>query len=413
MTSSYSGDERLECLDYKKTKHGLMVVSVDAIDTGATVLKGDHGELDETEALRVWRKIDCHLIPLMCNKTTLNGASILGISQATHLSTNQLGTIFYLGYLMFQFPQNLALQRFPIAKWLSVNIFNFRDLMVVRFILGICEGFIISTSMFYTRKQTLRVGYWSQIISGFVNFGSLHIHTAHVAFEPWQMIEALLDPKTWLFALFSGLANVPKRNQSALIIASFGFTTQQTSLLGCVLGVVEALAIWTGVIICARTGSRTWIIFLYCLPNILGIILVNTLPWGNKIGLLCSVWLTIISLSWISTITAGHTKRITTNSIMLAAYSVGNALGPFMPNTNLGITSLGWQAPSATHLVCVIHAILVAENKRRDAEPPNADDYEIFIQKQTRDGAGVERVRIDKELLDLTDRQNRDFRYVY
>jgi MFS transporter, ACS family, allantoate permease len=43
---------------------------------------------------------------------------------------------------------------------------NFAGLFVCRFILGLCEGaitagFLIVTSMFYTRaEQTVRVGYW-------------------------------------------------------------------------------------------------------------------------------------------------------------------------------------------------------------------------------------------------------------
>jgi hypothetical protein len=38
-----------------------------------------------------------------------------------HLNTTQfnwLGTIFYFSYLLFQYPQNLALQRFPVGKWM-------------------------------------------------------------------------------------------------------------------------------------------------------------------------------------------------------------------------------------------------------------------------------------------------------
>jgi ACS family allantoate permease-like MFS transporter len=45
---------------------------------------------------------------------------------------------------------------------------NFAGLFVVRFILGMCEGsvttgFMIVSSMFYTRKEhTARVGYWCE-----------------------------------------------------------------------------------------------------------------------------------------------------------------------------------------------------------------------------------------------------------
>ena len=92
---------------------------------------------------------------------------------------NWLGTIFYLSYLVFEYPQNLALQYLPVGKWMSFNIFVWSvallchaaadtpgKLFACRVFLGICEGaitpgFMIVTSMFYTRQeQTQRVGYW-------------------------------------------------------------------------------------------------------------------------------------------------------------------------------------------------------------------------------------------------------------
>jgi hypothetical protein len=76
---------------------------------------------------------------------------------------------------------------------------NFAGLLVARLVLGICEGsitagFMIVSSMFYTRKEhTSRVGYWykdrhqplspsfshsNRFDCGFISFGSLHIHRA-------------------------------------------------------------------------------------------------------------------------------------------------------------------------------------------------------------------------------------------
>jgi len=116
------------------------------------------------------------------DKATLGSSSILGLQKDTHLTTSQynwLGTVFYIGYFVFGFPQNLALQRFPVGRWMSINIFvwgitlacmaacrNFTGLFILRFILGMCEGsitagFMIVNSMFYTRnEQTTRLGYW-------------------------------------------------------------------------------------------------------------------------------------------------------------------------------------------------------------------------------------------------------------
>ena len=150
----------------------------------------------------------------------------------------------------------------------------------------------------------------------------------------------MTDPKTWLFALFSALDNIPNSltNQKQIIVSSFVFTNLHTTLLGCVDGVVEITTIFTGVRLAARyKNSRAYVGAIYFIPNLLGVLLVNLLPWSDKVGLLFGQWLTgvgttgfVLSLSWLSSVTAGHTKRVTTNAIMLIAYCVGNATAPFM-----------------------------------------------------------------------------------
>jgi MFS transporter, ACS family, allantoate permease len=108
------------------------------------------------------------------------------------------------------------------------------------------------------------------------------------------MYEAFTDPKTWMFALFSALNNVPNSlsNQSQLIVVSFGFTNLQTTLLSCVDGVIEIVTIWTGVTLAARIpNSIAWVGIIYFVPNVLGVLLITLLPWDNKIGLLFAEWL--------------------------------------------------------------------------------------------------------------------------
>ncbi|KAH7928023.1 MFS general substrate transporter [Leucogyrophana mollusca] len=504
-----------------KEKHAQGIsVSSKEVDTGAQLVAGLSADLDPVEAARIRRKIDIYILPMMCtlywiqfmDKTTLGSAAILGIEQDAHLSTSQynwLGTIFYLSYLLFEYPQNLALQRFPVGRWMSINIFiwgialscqaackNFAGLFVLRFILGMCEGsitagFMIVSSMFYTRnEQTLRVGYWflmngtAQIISGFISFGSLQINTH--GFAPWQwlmiitglitlvtavvywfffpdsptnawfltpeeraiavrrlkenqtgvenkhfkkeqMIEALKDPKTWLFAVFSALDQIPNSltNQRQIIVASFGFSDLHTTLLGCVDGFIEIATIWTGVIIASRiTNSRAYVGALYFIPTFVGVFMIEFLPWSNQIGLLFGIWLVdigitgfVLSLSWLTNVTAGHTKRVTTNAIMLSAYCIGNAAGPFMWQTQYKPRNhVPWIVIGICYLICpilllAIRYLLARENKRRDAEPAREDYEEFYIEQITEDGKRVE-VKVDKEFLDLTDIQNRDFRYV-
>ncbi|KAJ7494380.1 MFS general substrate transporter [Mycena galericulata] len=509
-------------------KHGSaydIEVTAKELDTGAGLLYGNQTELDPREAERVRKKIDMHILPLMCtlywiqfmDKATLGNAAILGIIKSTNLTTDQynwLGTIFYLSYLAFEFPQNLCLQRFPVAKWMAINITvwaialachaackSFGGLFVARLVLGMCEGcitagFLLVTAMFYTRtEQTSRVGYWflmngtAQIISGFVSFNCLHIATE--SFEPWQwlmvitgmitlviaalfwflfpdspttawfltpeerivavlrirvnqtgvenkhfkkeqMIEALKDGKTWLFALFAALANVTNAlvNQRQLIVASFGFTPLQTTLLGCVDGVVEIVSIGSGVILAARiSNSRAYVGCAYLIPSIMAVFLINFLPWSNKIGLLFSIWVTgidapsfVLLLSWLSSVTAGHTKKITVNAILLGAYCIGNAVGPFMfqekykPRNHVPWIIIGCCYLSMILSLLAIRYYLAAENRRRDAEPVDEKyDHVYYLQQSSEPGSGgTEKVKIDnlKEYLDLTDIQNREFRYV-
>jgi ACS family allantoate permease-like MFS transporter len=108
------------------------------------------------------------------------------------------------------------------------------------------------------------------------------------------MFEALVDSKTWLFALFAVLCDIPNSltNQLQIIVVSFGFTTFQTTLLGCVGGVIGIIAIFTGVTISSRIpDSLAWVGIVYFVPNLLGVFLVNLLPWHDKVGLLFSVWM--------------------------------------------------------------------------------------------------------------------------
>ena len=117
-----------------------------------------------------------------------------------------------------------------------------------------------------------------------------------------QFYEALADPKTWLFALFSALDNVPNSlaNQRQSITASFGFSNLQR----CVDGLIELLTISTEVRLVARyKDSRAYVGAIYFVPNILGVLLINFLPWENKVGLLFSQWLTGASIRDIVTLT--------------------------------------------------------------------------------------------------------------
>ncbi|KAG6902417.1 hypothetical protein C0995_000343 [Termitomyces sp. Mi166 len=391
-------------------KRDHVAVSTKVVDTAAELSSGDV-EIDPAEALRVRKKIDYHILPLMCIGSPMETAGRWAFTpklrEATHLTVNHIN-----------------ITTWAIALCAHAACKNFAGLFVVRLILGMCEGSITAGFLI--------------IITGFISFGTLHIKTGK--FEPWQwlmiitgiitlitatafwflfpdsptnawfltkeerviaiqrikvnqtgienkhfkkeqMIEALLDPKTWLFALFSALNNVPNSltNQRQIIVTSFGFTALQTTLLGCVDGTIEIVTIWTGVTLAARLpNSRAYISVAYTIPNILGVFLVNFLPWGDKIGLLFSrsfkigVGTTgfVLSLSWLSNVTSGHTKRITVNAVMLCAYCIGNS----------AVLTIRW--------------LLARENRIRDMEPADTTYDNVYLEKIA--NGVVEQVKVDK-----------------
>ncbi|KAN0096515.1 putative MFS allantoate transporter [Hyaloscypha variabilis] len=135
-------------------------------------------------------KIDLMILPYLAvcyaffyiDKTTLSYAAIFGIKDDLNLVGTQyswLSSIFYFGFLAWAFPTNFMMQKFPIGKYLGINIFmwgvflmlqacarNFTELAVLRAFSGAAEAcsdpsFMLITSMWYTRRQQpLRIGIW-------------------------------------------------------------------------------------------------------------------------------------------------------------------------------------------------------------------------------------------------------------
>lgn len=122
---------------------------------------------------------------------------------------------------------------------------------------------------------------------------------------------------------------------------------------------------------------------------------------------------------------------------MLIAYCVGNAVGPQMwlaqyePRCvsltfqlvvhldsfryQLHSYRVPWGVILACYTICPIllllqRYILNKENKKRDAELPDNQYDDVWVKVADADGTTVEK-KVDVAFLDLTDKQNRAFRY--
>ena len=164
--------------------------SHDADEAMKAFENGEIIEIDEATNKRLLKIIDRNLIPLMCvvyglnylDKTTLSYASVMGIKKDINLVGDDyqwLGSMFYFGYLGWEYPTNRLLQRLPLAKYSAFCIImwgatlscfaavsNFGGAVAIRFFLGVFEaavtpGFALFTSQWYTKKeQGARTGFW-------------------------------------------------------------------------------------------------------------------------------------------------------------------------------------------------------------------------------------------------------------
>jgi hypothetical protein len=108
-----------------------------------------------------------------------------------------------------------------------------------------------------------------------------------------RMIEAFMDPKTWMFALYSALTNIGNSIslQRPIIINSFSFTELQTTLLGTISGVVEIVTIGLGVNLAGRIpNSVGYVAAIFKAINLPSMLLLNLLSFNNKVGLLVTLY---------------------------------------------------------------------------------------------------------------------------
>ncbi|TKA82447.1 hypothetical protein B0A49_00046 [Cryomyces minteri] len=225
-------------LHKSKTSHGDIALGVFK-DVHAVV-----GEIDPHAEKRLVRKIDWCIIPFICitylityiDKATLSYAALFGLQDDLQLHGTQyswLGSIFYFGYLIFEYPTSFAMQKYSVAKWLSANIFiwggicmalggaqSFPALAALRFILGMLEScstpeFLLLTAMWYkVDEQPIRIGYWSTFLglanafSGLLAYGIGHVHGGLATWR-YQFIIVGAFSAAWGLVMFFTLAETP------------------------------------------------------------------------------------------------------------------------------------------------------------------------------------------------------------
>ncbi|KAF1846060.1 MFS general substrate transporter [Cucurbitaria berberidis CBS 394.84] len=468
--------------------------------------------VDPVAENKLVRKIDMYIMPFLCitylityiDKATLGYAAVFDLPKDLHLHGTQyswLSSIFYFGFLIFEYPTNFFMQKLSVSKWLAVNIFlwggitmaqggvnHFEPFMALRFIMGMLESCatpatILLIGMWYKiEEQPIRIGIWAMFLGisnafgGLLAFGIGHIQGSFASWryqfiivgavssvwaivvffglaenaasarwlspeqrilavqrlrvnntgiknkeiKRYQIVEALLDPKTWFFFFFgvsTQVVNGAASNFGSLIIKGFGFTTLKTTLLQIPYGFLILVANISAMYIQRwLPGQRRCIVaIVYVLVSLVGIIGVYTIPRHNHWALLVCYWLTgtytvsySMALSLITANIGGYTKRSTVTAIFFISYCTGNIVGPFAfkpseaPKYQSGIIAIlvAYCVEIALFALFAVYVAMMNRKKQSIFEElgPDADN---------------EQARTIASFNDLTDKENVFFRYTY
>ncbi|CAN6607552.1 allantoate permease [Trichomonascus vanleenenianus] len=225
-------------IEYSVDKHGPDVeighvkniaekhIYAHAIDEAFEIAQQSQGlVVDEETNKRLLRKIDMYICPLLCfvyaiqfmDKTSNSSAAIMGIREDLKMEGTMYswtGSAFYIGYLVFEMPFSLMLQRFSLSKMTALFIVlwgivltvsaaptSYSGFEALRTLLGALESaitpaFVIITSQWYKKEeQFLRTSMWfccnglGSILGSLIAYGLYkREETVGTAIAAWRIL---------------------------------------------------------------------------------------------------------------------------------------------------------------------------------------------------------------------------------
>ncbi|RFU27351.1 hypothetical protein B7463_g8964, partial [Scytalidium lignicola] len=234
-------------------------------------------------------------------------------------------------------------------------------------------------------------------------------------FKWYQFREAFTDVRTWIYVFFILSAQIPSGGTtlfSSLLIKSLNFDSNTTLLLAMPTGFVQICSNLSFGWLADKTKQRSLVaagchvINIFFIGLLVGLSRVG--PLYERFGQLVAYFFIVgngstpyfIVISMISSNTLGYTKKTTVNGIvftsMAAAYLIGPQIfrdGPYYNKAKDATIGL-WVL--AILLLLLLFTLNKRENKRRDSKEETGH---------------IEHLN-DAAFLDLTDKENKEFRYV-
>ncbi|KAH8880474.1 MFS general substrate transporter [Thozetella sp. PMI_491] len=235
------------------------------------------------------------------------------------------------------------------------------------------------------------------------------------SFDWGQVKEALTDGRAALYAAMALFITIPTPilKFSSLVINGFGYNPFQTMLVGLPTGAISFVLIWVaglGPRLCGRNTRALFGIAVSVVP-LIGTLLLLLLPTSATWGIVASTWLASGTAAPLGPAVAlmasnvkGNTKKSVVSAVFFVFYSVGCTFSPQLWQSGDAPRYYKGCIASTVSWVCLILAFTTHyvtarwSNAKRDRAAASMDEHEQAD------------VRMDS---DLTERQDRGFRYSY
>jgi MFS family permease len=256
--------------------------------------------------------------------------------------------------------------------------------------------------------------------------GSREFKWSHIA-------EVALEPKTYLWIGMSLLLNVGASVTNTfgpLILQGLGFDKYKTSLLNIPFGAMQLIVILIASYAAQKAKLKFAVLSVLMLPVIAGLAALYRLPRdsGQTAGLMVSYYLLAfifggnpLIVSWIVGNTGGSTKKSVVMSLYNAGSSAGNIIGPLLfskkdaPAYIPGLQKVLAIFATLVAVICIQFANLFFLNKTQSRRRVKNGKAAVIKDHSMEDRyvAMEESEGGDNAFLDLTDRKNDEFLYIY
>ncbi|KAK9371418.1 major facilitator superfamily domain-containing protein [Lipomyces kononenkoae] len=266
--------------------------------------------------------------------------------------------------------------------------------------------------------------------------------TGNREFKVKHILEAVLEPKTYLWIGMSMLLNVGASVTNTfgpLILNGLGFDKYTTSLLNMPFGAIQIIVILLASYLAQKAHIKSAILAAFVLPVVAGLAVLYVLPRNHSVQAALIVGYYLLAflyggnpliVTWIVGNTAGTTKKSIIMSLYNAASSAGNIVGPLLFNAKDAPAYLPGLRACLGIFVALFCIVIIQwvnliilnklqERKRvRNGKQAKIVDHSMQNHYHSLDEENLEQGQAqhalgDNAFLDLTDRENDEFVYIY